>query len=140
MYILVQVWRWDDSLHVYHKAYDGYHKKVSEFEFKSKLYSACRLKNASKWDLEKCCFECVLTSYFIYTVTFKVVILDSFSRHNLWGDAHLVLRDILPDKDFDQWLAVCLNKEVRYFLGVHKLFNFLTAISLGDLSEVAFKR
>ena len=42
----------------------------------------------------------------------KVVILDSFSRHNLWGDAHLVLRDILPDKDFDQWLAVCVNKEV----------------------------
>ena len=117
MYILVQVWKLDDTLHVYNKPNDsGYRKKLCEFEFKSKLYPISTTQfTGSKIDLESCCFECVLTSYFIYTVTFKMMVLDKYSRHNSLGEAHLVLRDLLPDKDFDRWLAIENNPEVVLF-------------------------
>ncbi|XP_075253461.1 synaptotagmin 1-like isoform X2 [Convolutriloba macropyga] len=113
LYILVQIWRLDDTLHVYTKLDDNsFRKKLCEFEFKSKFYSITSSTiRGSKIDLESCCFECVLTSYFIYTVTFKLMLLDKYSRHNPLGEAHLVLRDLLPDKEFDRWLAIELDKE-----------------------------
>ena len=116
-YILMQVWRMDDSLRVYNSG--DYKKKICEFKFKSKLYALSQTAHSSlrsvgsKVKLE-CCFECVLTSYFVYTVTFKVMVLDSFSRHNPLGESHLVLRDLLPDREFDKWLVVEMDKRVSY--------------------------
>ena len=44
------------------------------------------------------------------------MLLDKYSRHNPLGEAHLVLRDLLPDKEFDRWLAIELDKEVSKYL------------------------